>query len=222
MLSVKGRKIIRRISVALGIFLTLMLLFTGMANIIVTKAAKGRLYNDISKVPENEVGLVLGTSKHVVGGDENPFFKYRIEAAAALYKSGKIKHIIVSGDNHIKYYNEPKDMQDALIKEGIPADAITLDYAGFRTLDSVVRCKEIFGQENFTIISQKFHNQRAVFLARKRGINAIGFNAKYVSFNQAKLTFLREYLARSKAVIDIYMLKKEPKFLGKEEPIEVG
>lgn len=188
----------------------------------VNRATKNEIYNEIAKLPKKDVGLLLGTSSRSKSGNVNLFFKYRIDAATQLYNSGKIKHIIVSGDNHMANYNEPRDMMNALIKRGIPADAITLDYAGFRTLDSVVRCKEIFGQDSYTIISQKFHNQRAVFLAKKSGIDAIAFNAKDVNFGYSKLTYLREYLARTKAVLDIYILNKQPKFLGKKEHIELG
>ena len=125
-------------------------------------------YNTINKLPQNDVALVLGTSKYTVNGYQNPYFYYRIEAAAKLYQAKKVKHILVSGDNRLKSYNEPKEMQQALEKRGIPTKAITLDYAGFRTLDSVVRSKEVFGQKRITIVSQKFHNHRALFIANNR------------------------------------------------------
>lgn len=133
----------------------------------------GSVYRDVDKLPSYEVGLLLGTSPSV-NGMNNIFFSTRIEAAKTLYERGKIQHILVSGDNATKSYNEPEAMKKALIKAGIPESAITLDYAGFRTLDSVVRAREIFGQaDGFIIISQPFHVERALFLARANGIEAI-------------------------------------------------
>ncbi len=132
-----------------------------------------------------------------------------------LFEEGKIDYILVSGDNGSKYYDEPSDFKEELIRRGIPAAQIYLDYAGFRTLDSVVRAKKIFGQERITIISQKFHNERAIYLAEKNGISAIGFNAKDLSGKYGLKTKVREYLARTKAFIDI-LFGVEPKFLGKQ------
>ena len=127
----------------------------------------------------------------------------------------KIKYIIVSGDNSTKEYNEPFNMQKDLIEKGVNSEDIFLDYAGFRTLDSVIRSKEIFGQKNITIISQKFHNERAIFIAKSKDIQAVGFNAKDVSLKYGLKTRLREYLARVKMVMDI-ALNKQPKFLGEK------
>ena len=133
-----------------------------------------------------------------------------------LYKAGKIKHIIASGDNRTKYHNEPMDMKKSLMARGVPKEAITLDYAGFRTLDSVVRCQKIFSQNDIIIVSQAFHNQRALFIADFYDIKAIGFNARYVPLRNDIKTPIREYLARIKAVLDLYVLKTQPKFLGKK------
>jgi SanA protein len=181
-----------------------------------------QIYSEVNEIPENEIGLVLGTIKNVKGGP-NPFFSSRIKAAAELFKAGKIKHIIVSGDNHTLTYDEPSDMKDALIAEGVPADKITLDYAGFRTFDSVVRCKKVFGISKFTIISQEFHNERALFIANNtEGIEAVAFNAGNVPFRFHPVTFIREFAARVKCILDIYILHTEPKFLGKPEHVPVS
>ena len=149
------------------------------------------------------------------------YFKYRINPAVELYRAGKIKHIIVSGDNSLKEYNEPKQMQQALIQKGVPESAITLDYAGFRTLDSVVRGKKVFGQQKFIIISQKFHIERALFIAHKYGIDAIGFAALDPPEKYSIKTKVREVFAKTKAVIDLYIINKKPKFLGKKEIISI-
>lgn len=169
------------------------------------------IYNEVNQTPKNKVGLLLGVSKMHRNGGVNLYYKYRLEAAIALFKAGKIEYILVSGDNSIKDYDEPTDFKNDLIARGIPRDKIVLDYAGFRTLDSVVRAKEIFGQNNITIISQDFHNERAIYIANHFDIKAIGFNAKPVNSKNAIL--LREYLARTKASLD-FIFNVKPKFLG--------
>lgn len=171
------------------------------------------IYDDLSAIPKNKVGLLLGTGKYAASGNINLFYKYRIDAAVKLYKAGKIEYILVSGDNSRKDYDEPSDFKNDLIAKGIPEENIFLDYAGFRTLDSVVRAKEIFGQTSITFISQKFHNQRAIYIAKHHNINAIGFNAKDVYKSH-----FREYLARSKASLDL-VFNIQPKFLG--NPIKI-
>ncbi|MEO1033897.1 MAG: ElyC/SanA/YdcF family protein [Bacteroidota bacterium] len=172
------------------------------------------VFDDIDSIPRNKVGLVLGTGKYTTGGTINRFYTYRIEAAVSLYKAGKIDYILVSGDNSKKDYDEPSDFKNDLIAKGIPKEKIFLDYAGFRTLDSVVRAKEIFGQTSITFISQKFHNQRAIYIADHYDINAVGFNAKDVYKSH-----FREYLARSKASLDL-VFNVQPKFLGKKITIQ--
>jgi SanA protein len=171
-------------------------------------------------MPFNNIGLVLGTSKYTTGGI-NLYYKYRIEAAAELYFKGKIKHIIVSGDNHINGYNEPEQMKASLIKLGVPSNKITCDYAGLRTLDSVVRLKKIFMTQKVTIISQKFHLQRALFIAQHYNIDAIGYCSKDVGDNYNRTTQFRELFARSKAVLDLYVLRTKPKYLGTEIKIQI-
>lgn len=182
---------------------------------IVETNSRGKLYNDVDTIPTNKVGLLLGTSKYLKSGYINLYYKYRIDATAALFHAGKVNYIIVSGDNSSKAYDEPTAMQKDLIAKGIPPKSIYLDYAGFRTFDSVVRSKEIFGQSSITIISQPFHNKRALFIAGQKGINAVAYNAEEVSSNYGFKTNLREILARSKMVLD-FLFGKQPKFLGKK------
>jgi SanA protein len=195
------------------IFLGLSVLFIFWANAKIENDTEDFITSDISKLPGEKVGLLLGTSKILADGRKNLYFYYRIEAASQLYKSGKIKNIIVSGDNSRKHYNEPEDMKNELIKSGVPADHIYEDFAGFRTLDSVVRAKEIFGQNSYIIISQQFHNERAVFLARRIGIEAYGYNAKDVNKYAGFKTNLREKVARAKVFWD-FLFGVEPKFGG--------
>lgn len=199
------------------ILLTMIIL---ISNLWVEYQTKDRLYSDVNAIPAKGVALVLGTSKRLRYRRINRYFKYRIDAVVKLYKAGKIKHIIASGDNRTIYHNEPVDMQKSLMEQGIPKEAITLDYAGFRTLDSVVRCKEVFSQDDIIIVSQAFHNKRAIFISDYYGIKAIGFNARDLSFSAGKKVVLREYFARFKAVLDLYILKTKPKFLG--EKVEIS
>ena len=212
-------KILKKIIIYGLIFLGISVLFVWWANHKIETETKNFVSYDIQKLPNEKVGLLLGTSKILKSGWKNLYFFNRIDAAEQLYKSGKIKYILISGDNSTKDYSEPEDMQAELLKRGIPADKIVLDFAGFRTLDSVVRAKEIFGQNSFIIISQKFHNERAVFLAQHYGIKAYGFNAKDVNKYFGIKTKIREYFARAKVFID-FLLEVEPKFGGKKVEIK--
>ncbi len=124
--------------------------------------------------------------------------------------------MLVSGDNSTIHYDEPNMFKEDLIKMGIPSEKIFLDYAGFRTLDSVVRAKEVFQEDDFIIISQPFHNERALFIADQKDIKAIAFNAKSVGKSYGFKTQVREKLARVKTVLDLYILRTKPKFLGKK------
>jgi SanA protein len=173
-----------------------------------------RVYSNINEIPAKKVALLLGTAKYSIYGGINLYFKYRIDAVVKLYKANKIQHIIASGDNRTKYYNEPIAMKKSLIERGIPVNAITLDYAGFRTLDSIVRCLKVFSQDDIIVVSQSFQNQRAIFISDYYGMKTIGFNAKPVPFALDMKTPIREYFARFKAVLDLYILKTAPKFLG--------
>ena len=195
----------------------LAILLTGilLCNVWIVSMSKQRVYDDVSAVPEREVALVLGTSRTTADGRwSNPHFTHRIEAAASLYHAGKVKRLIVSGDNHINGYDEPTDMRDALVAAHVPIEAIALDYAGFRTLDSVVRAKEVFGQMRLIVVSERFHNYRALFICRKYGIDAVAFNARPVSLRISRWPTVREWLARVKVVLDLYVLRTHPKFLG--------
>jgi len=189
-----------------------------VANALIRHAARGRVFADAAEIPRRETGLVLGCSATLSDGRANLFFKNRVAAAATLYHAGKVGALIVSGDNHKKTYDEATDMKNALVAAGVPAEKIYCDYAGFRTLDSVVRAKHVFGQDSITVVSQRFHNQRAIYIARGRGIDAIGFDAPEVVFRHSFKTKCREQLARVKTVLDM-LIGKRPKFLG--EPIEI-
>lgn len=178
-----------------------------LSNGWVVYSTRKQIYFDLHRLPSNDVGLVLGTSRFVKSGKENLFFRYRMEATARLWKEGKIKYIILSGNNDSEYYNEPSDMRKALMRLGIPESVMTLDYAGFRTFDSVVRCKEVFNQEKITIISQNFHNVRALYISNYEGIDAVAFAAQDVPEGYSFQTLVREYLARPRAMLDVYLIR---------------
>lgn len=192
----------------------------GFAEITIERSAAGRTHDTPLTLPRNRVALVLGCARRLADGRENLYFRHRMRAAADLYQSGKVEYLIVSGDNHRADYDEPTDMRDALIALGVPETRIYRDFAGFRTLDSIVRAREIFGQTSITIVSQPFHNERAIFLARDRGIDAVGLNAAEVSRNAGFLTQARERLARVMTLLDVWLFDTEPRHLG--PPVAVG
>ncbi|MGL5967575.1 MAG: SanA/YdcF family protein [Kluyvera sp.] len=199
---------VRRILMLIGIILVASLATVFIANHRIDKASEGLTWNDASTIPSRNVGLVLGAKPG------NSYFNRRINSAAALYHAGKVRWLLVSGDNGNKHYDEPSAMQRALIAKGVPAHAIFCDYAGFSTLDSVVRAQKIFGESHITVISQEFHNQRAIWLAQQYGIDAIGFNAPDLSESRGKYVRFREKLARVSAVIDAKVIHRQPKYLG--------
>ena len=205
---------LKRIVITTGVLGLLAIGFVAWANFAAVHAGQGRLFDDVSKVPAGKVALVFGTDDRVRGGRENLYFRYRIDAAEALWKAGKIRLILVSGDNSEKYYNEPEKMKKALIERGIPKDRIVCDYAGLRTLDSVVRAKEIFGLHDMVFVSQRFQNERTAYLAKANHITYCGFNARDVATQGGLKTKFREVGARVKMWLDVRVLGTRPKHLG--------
>lgn len=179
----------------------------------ISARSNGHIYDNIQQLPGTKVALVLGTNKYLRGGGKNEYYQNRIEAAAKLYHAGKVSYFVVSGDNRKNNYNEPKQMQADLIAAGIPVARIQPDYAGFRTLDSVLRMEKVFGHRDYLIISQRFHNQRAVFLARAHGQNPIAFDAANPQTQNMTKVITREFLARVKAALDL-LTNKQAKFYG--------
>ncbi|TVR83027.1 MAG: SanA protein [Saprospirales bacterium] len=173
---------------------------------------------DLDQVEPAFVGLVLGTSSSPDGVNINTYFEERMEAAIRLYESGKVKHLLVSGDNSSIHYNEPRDMRNYLVNRGIPAQHITLDYAGFRTYDSILRSKEIFGLDEFIIVTQSFHAPRALYIAEKTGIRASAYVANDPPQGISNNIIAREWMARIVAVMDI-LTNRQPKFYGNQEYI---
>jgi len=191
------------------------------ANALVLYVGLSRVEPDLTRLPEGATGLVLGTAPRMAGGaGPNPFFEARMDAAAQLFKSGNVKHLLLSGDNRRADYNEPVAMREALRQRGLPDAALTLDYAGFRTLDSVVRAKKVFQLEkNVVVITDDFHLPRALFLAHQTGLHAVGFPATPVPWKRSYRTRFRECFSRVRACLDIYLWKTPPHFLGDPVPI---
>lgn len=210
----------RSIFIAAKILVTIITLIAA-ANIWIVLQTTSHIYAGIDEIPKSKLALVLGTSKYMVGGGINPYFQNRINAAVQLYMAGKVKHILVSGDHQTAYYNEPKTMKEELVRMGIPEEDITLDHAGLRTLDSIVRCKEVFGQEEFVIVTQKFHSYRAIFISQYYGLETSGYIAKGMPMINSPLLMLRELLARPLAIIDLFVLQTSPKFLGEREDLNI-
>lgn len=215
------KKIIKKISLGLIASIASVLTIFIVCDHIVTNNSYGRVYDSVDTIPYRKVGLVLGTNPQTrKNGKENLYFKYRIEKAAELYHAGKVSYLLLSGDNSRESYNEPEAMKDSLLAHGVPESAIVLDFAGFKTLDSVVRCKEVFGQDSVTIISQFFHNERAIYIADHRGLDAIAINAKDGKiWKYPPRRILREWISRVKLFFEEWT-GKQPHFLG--EPIEIG
>jgi SanA protein len=200
-----------------GIILLLVVVF--FCHSIVENAAAGRVYVAVESVPRTQAALLLGTSPYGGAGRRNPFFERRIDAAGDLYRSGRVDVIVASGDNAHLSYNEPAAMTAALERHGVSAEQIVQDYAGFRTLDSVVRMSEVFGQNEFVIVSQSFHVERAIFLADAYGVRAYGYAAADVPGSGNTWVQFREYAARVRAALDVYVLNTQPRFLGEPVPL---
>ena len=180
---------------------------TATAWLVVERQSAARIYASAAEVPPARAALVLGTSRFLPGRYPNPYFDNRIDAAARLFEAGKVEYVIVSGNQSQGGrpnggYDEPNDMRDALVAEGVPADRIYRDYAGFRTLDSVLRANSVFGQDRVIVVSQHFHLARALYLAAQHGLSYEGLEADDPSWRLNDLTKLREVGARLKAVFD--------------------
>jgi SanA protein len=217
----KPRKLLRK-----RVALSLLLMILGsiaaiiVAHFYVQRVSTGKVYGDLASVPQARVGVVLGCAKTLRSGGGNMFFLFRVQAAAELFHAGKVEYLLVSGSNPTLDYDEATDMMTALIRLGVPAERIYRDYAGFRTFDSVVRAKKVFGLSKFIIISQEFHVKRAICIAARIGLDCHAYTAADVGLPHSFKTLVREKLARVKLLLDLYLLPTKPKFLG--EPITIG
>ncbi|MCU5773194.1 outer membrane permeability protein SanA [Erwiniaceae bacterium BAC15a-03b] len=175
------------------------------------------VYDDLTSLPHRQVGVVLGTAKYYRTGVINQYYLYRMQGAINAYNSGKVNYLLLSGDNAQQSYNEPMTMRRDLIAAGVEPADIVLDYAGFRTLDSIVRTRKVFDTNDFIIITQRFHCERALFIALHMGIQAQCYAVPSPK-NMLSIR-LREVGARLGALADLYLMKREPRFLGPLVPI---
>ena len=202
------KRIIKIVAWAIGVFAVVCLALMIICNHIVVSNAEGKVFSDIDSIRYNKVGLLLGTTPQArFDRITNYFFIYRIDAAEQLYKAGKIEKILISGDeNSLDGVNETECMRDSLVARGVPANAIILDGKGYRTIYSVININKVYGLKSFTIISQKFHNERAIYQAEHLGLdveNIQAYNAKDPKSRRAYLTTIREYFARVKMFMDL-------------------
>jgi SanA protein len=188
----------------LGALALLVALLAWFAERRLEALADSCLSSELSRLPGTDVALVLGAAPIGPEGGPNRYFEYRLDAAAALWRAGKVKYLLVSGDNRQPDYDEPTAMRDGLIKRGVPAKAIYRDFAGLRTWDSVLRAQSVFGQQRLIIVSQRFHLSRAIFLARETGIEACGFEARDVDRPYSVFTTLRRYPSALRAYWDVW------------------
>lgn len=193
---------------AVMIFIVACLSLMLICNNIVVNNAKGKIFSEIDSIGNNEVGLLLGTAPNTrIGNRQNYYFYYRIRATEELYKAGKIKKILISGDeNSLDGVSEPECMRDSLLAHGVAPEDIILDGKGYRTINSVVRARKVYGFRSFIIISQQFHNERALYQAEHLGLDVVNLQA-YNAINPKSpwrlRIYIREYLARVKMFYDL-------------------
>lgn len=202
------RKVIKRIACVVGVMTVLCAVLMLLCDHLVSSNAEGKTFYEIDSIRHNKVGLLLGTNpKARVTKITNYFFIYRVDAAERLYRAGKIEKILISGDeDSLDGVNETECMRDSLVARGVPADDIILDGKGYRTINSVVNANKVYGLRSFTIISQEFHNERALYLAEHLGLDVErlqAYNAEMPKTRRAFLTTIREYFARVKMFWDL-------------------
>ena len=189
--------------------LVILAIIVALCNISVDRNAEGRTFSNINDVPTMQTALLLGTNPKTRDGKRpSSFYLARINATAELYKHGKFRQLIISGDRR-EGYDEPQTMRHDLIERGVPDSIITMDGQGYRTLLSMRNIKQHFRVNDMIIISQKWHNERSIFLADKMNIKAVGYNADDVRHPRALWTHIRELLARVKLFIDLYITHRK-------------
>jgi len=204
------RRSLIRIGIVAGILICVGGLFIAIANLVILQLASGRLYHSVRAVPFNQTALVLGTNRTLSDGRPNPYYGDRIAAAARLYEAGKVRRLIVSGGIEPSGQSQAAAMKRDLEKKGVPAQAITTDPAGFRTLDSVLRAHDVYGLGRFTVVTQRFHASRAVAIARRHGLDAIAYCTPNPPGGNAFRVEAREVFARARAFLDLYLLNSGP------------
>lgn len=202
------KKWIKKTAIAGGVCLVLVVAIIITCHVMVVNNAKGRTYDNVADVPETEWGVLLATSPITPGGAHNFYFDNRIKAAVDLYKAGKVKKILATGGDYTSEHrfgcDEPQAILDSLVKAGVPDTCVVLDYNGRRTINSIYEIRYTYDLGNVIFISQKYHNERALYQADHMGVEAVGYNAapSHIRRNRIKNT-IREYFARVKLFIDL-------------------
>lgn len=212
--------LMRKLLIIPFLLLFFLFIFLLSLDLWISYKTDNKIYHSIQEMPKRDIALVLGTSKYI-GKTLNSYYSHRVEAAQHLFHENKVNALLLSGDNAHRSYNEPWTMKRDMLKAGVPEENIFLDYAGFRTLDSIIRAKEVFNADKFTIVTQGFHCERALFISEYHNIDAICLAVKSPTGIDNFKIRMRETLARMKAFIDIYILNQQPKFLGPKESIQL-
>lgn len=207
-------RILRRLFIGAAALAVLALVVLTVLNVLMVRHYAAFIATQPAQLQTSDTGLVLGTSSWSLNGKPSEHFAGRMDAAASLFHAGKVRRLLLSGANPTIHYNEPQRMREALQDRGVPDQALVLDYAGRRTLDSVRRARDVFGASKIVIVSQPYHLYRALFLADSDGLHAQGLAADGPPLAERWRTEYREVLARLLAVMDIYILDTKPHFPG--------
>lgn len=186
-----------------------ILAFITICNVWIVGSTHHGIIEDSRELIGADVGLVFGTSQHQVNGSSNPFFSNRVASAKQLLNTGKVEQLVLSGSKDSIYYDEAEAMKAALIDQGIDAEVLILDKYGNRTLESLSRLKHVYGYNQCILITQEYHAYRCLFIADKIGLHAQCFIAKTPDKKSHIWALMRELLARTKAVIDLYILSSD-------------
>ena len=216
----RAKRVLKRVGIITAGLIAVATAFCVLSNRSVIGSADGKIFTSTESIPSEPVALVLGAAP-IFAGRPNAFFQRRIDAAAKLYHAHKVTKVLVSGDNGTVRYDEPTAMCAALVKLGVPEKDIVLDYAGFRTLDSIVRAKEIFGVTRCIIVTDDFHLPRALYIAESKHLKAIGYQTEPLPRRISPWTYVREVGARSQAWIDVNITHRQPRYLRRQEPIQI-
>lgn len=215
-------RILRAILMVLGTLVLLAAALLLVTNLWVLGQTGERIEHKLAQCPAEQVGIVFGTSHWTRSGRRNPYFEARMSASASLLRLGRVEHLLLSGDNRTLSYNEPIAMWRDLRGREVPEAAMTLDYAGFSTFDTLARAREVFGVERALLITQGWHLPRALFIAESMGIEAQGCAVvEHDAKGQWRLA-AREWVARLAMLGDLYLWKREPHFLGPREPLDIS
>ncbi|MFD2189284.1 SanA/YdcF family protein [Pistricoccus aurantiacus] len=218
----KGARLIKRILTGLGCALAAAALLIVAANLWVLGSTRYQIRTSLAACVTQPLGIVFGTTQWNVQGGRNPHFEARMQAAAELLRRRRIQHLLLSGDNRTRYYNEPITMWRYLREHAVPDRSMTLDYAGFSTFDTLVRARKVFGVERAILITQDWHLPRALYIADVLGINAIGCAAPTRRAAGSWRLEAREWLARVGMLGDLYLWHRQPYFLGPQEPLIIA